>query len=937
MTVNENGYINNSNVDSSHNSNYKVTVHFGIANPLEKDSTSGDYYIEVLDTNGNKVSTDTAGGLSITSQKADIVLHKDLVKDTVDIYLASTTSEGKYTIVLKDRNGNIVSRVETELSKKTPKAILVNAGRPSSAKGTLSLTAVDSGATKAYYIVCETADTTTYSSKAVSAIVNLATGKTADTDAKIVSKGSATLTNNKLEDLVVSSELSSDKSYAVVFVLESKQGNVSTTVEKADILVDDDLTAEPNVVATTIVEPDLKTIGATAAKTFTWTAPVGMTASAHYGVVIYKDGEIIDEVDCSGASFASTNSSLLDLSKPGKYKISIRVKGNGTTTKDSEPVESDEIEVTALRSVTDITLESTTKVKWEDPNTTGVAGYTVTLTQLTGAGKGTTVSSSSGITVSGKEGTITSPINANEIYEVSVTATAANTQSAIVGSEATVKKCFVIGVNDFKVDTTKTTDHSVTLNANKIVVDGTEASYEVRAYNINTVNVPENGTYKEITSGINTSIEKDDNGNLVILVNGLEAEKKYAFRLIATVDGIEGTSGYITEETFKAAPAIVNKNVVKSSNLAVSGTIYVYTTSSDSKKMIVVDGTEYNITDNEYSQEFESLYEVVEALNSNDVITAQENSLSLKLGNTARADLDLGKTVKGKNVEIEGAGYETAVTITANYGPAEIVLKGTGAQFNVDNLRANKIKLENGVVIFNTTSGRNFEVLGNATINGIDITTQKALDIYAKAKEVNIHVNSNTNNNDLTIVNNYAANVATGPATIKFVGESDNSSKYVGTVKITSVGGGITVSQSKVNVTEINLDIDVTDADVTLTDVAFTGNKDINVTITADGSNKEVAVLAKSKATVELTNFELKTYKDANGVEDLETLRTALTSASVSTASSMTEKQLREIQTFLNSFGINDIGAQISTKADSNEVTITFTKAVGSVEIKGIN
>ena len=200
-------------------------------------------------------------------------------------------------------------------------------------------------------------------------------------------------------------------------------------------------------------------------------------------------------------------------------------------------------------------------------------------------------------------------------------------------------------------------------------------------------------------------------------------------------------------------------------------------------------------------------------------------------------------------------------------------------------------------------------------------------------------------NNNLTIENSYPENIAstlkTQEAVIRFVGETDNSSVYIGTVTISSTDGGIKVSQERVNVTGISLDIDVTDANVELKDVAFTGNRNVNVTLTADAT-KTVTVLAKDKAPVTLEsddNFELKTYKDAEGNESLEALRGALkaTTTHASDADSMTEAELTRIQAFLNSFGINDIGAKIVTTKDNNEITITFTKKAESVQIQGIN
>ncbi len=950
MTVNENGYINKSNVATKKNNNYKVTINFNISNPLEKDSNDSSdnkgYYIEVLDANENKVNVDKTGGSTISDKKADVVLHKNLVKDSVDIYLKSDAEEGLYTIVLKDKNNNVVSKVKTELNTKTPKAVVVSTERLSSAKATLSLTAVNSGATKVYYIVLPTADANgnNYKNTSVNDVVQFVNGTKSDSKGKIVSKGTATLTDNKLDACLVATELSSNSSYKIFYVLESKEGNVSGAVEKTDILVDNELNSEPKVNVTTIVEPDLKNVAATSSKTFTWTAPTGMTSSK-YMVVIYKDDEIIDEVECASASFdTNTNQSLLDLSKPGTYKISVRVKGNGTTTKDSEPVESDEVVVTALSPVEIIKLESATKLTWNDTkNGTNANNYDVSIKQLTGTISAVTTPT---VDVAKKEATIAAKqIKDNEIYEITITAKAAATQSAIVDSEETVKKCFVIGVTGFAVDTTKTTDTAITLNASKIVIDGKEASYDVKVYKVNHDNVPEKGQYHEITSGdVKTTMERDDNGNLVILVNGLAPETEYAFRLIATVGDSEGTSIYEEEKTCIQAPSVNGKQVVKSKDLAKAEKVYAYT--NNTKKIIVVDGIEYNISDNEYPAEFESLYELIVALNSNDtIVKAEGDSLQLKLGNTARVNLVLGKTVKGKKVEIEGAAFETNITVSSGYETTEMILKGEGAQFNVAGLNADTIKLADDVTIFSDTTARKFEIAKVATINGVQITTETALKATVTGKTVDIHVNSGTMNNNLTIENSYPENIAstlkTQEAVIRFVGETDNSSVYIGTVTISSTDGGIKVSQERVNVTGISLDIDVTDANVELKDVAFTGNRNVNVTLTADAT-KTVTVLAKDKAPVTLEsddNFELKTYKDAEGNESLEALRGALkaTTTHASDADSMTEAELTRIQAFLNSFGINDIGAKIVTTKDNNEITITFTKKAESVQIQGIN
>ncbi len=878
VSVNKNGYINYKNIGST-------TIGVKLS---QTSNESTKLTVKVLDAEGKEIPEEK---LSLSGKTIIIPPHKDY-EETVESF--SGLGNGKITIQLLNEDKTIVGTTTTEINTVRPQVAQVRTERTSTTNATISFNAMgESDIVKMYYVVAKTAPTWD-SSK------NEFTNSTTKT---------MNVNNNKVENAEVSNELTTKETYKVYFVVENSYGSQSEMLN-ADILsdtVNKQVAKVEEIKTPTLVKNEDDKVD----KEFTWKAVKEATG---YVVTVYKDGNIVGE----NKNVTETKYST-DMSKPGKYKISVVAKGN-SNSKNSEATTSAEVEVTPLKAVSGITFEMNTKGKemlsWTDANKKeDVKGYTVKLYEADDKGEygKEPVETYENIPESKKE----IEIDPYKVYKADVMVLAKdNEQAKLVNSQETTLEGF------YKIETGATpgiaTENSVTLtNVEDKKVNGKSATYQVKVYKVREGENPEEPLYTLATT---KKVELKD-GEIVI--DGLESNKPYTFKLIADVDGIKGESTYIPNDekgitTLRKTPEIKNLTVVKTEEEAKkAGTIYY----NSETKLLMVNGEKHDLNSN-YSKELKDMAEVIDTLHAKDVVTIEGEKVTLNLPSEASSQsLNFGTAAKDMTIVIESNGFEKQIATTEGSEPKEVILQGQDTRFNVSGLNTKKLTLTNGVTV---TGNKEYTVNAGATvtINGVKVTTEKETLITAEGKKLYVKANKETNN--LVFENLIADNIEEKEATIKFVGTPDLTEKQLGTITIKTTGGKVTVEQENLNVSS-KLNVEVNSGEVVIQNEAFTGDKNITVTNKKEGTTT-INAIAKTKAPVAMTEVEMKDYTQ----KDFE--------AGIEGLGDMTNVEIEAVKEFINSFGINGKGAKITTteKDGLTYVKIVFSKAAENVNISNI-
>ena len=885
VTVNDNGVVNNVNESSS-----KVTIK--LTEELTEDMTGVSIKAPGKDGTENAIKT----GVTIPAYTSQV---------TVDAINMSSIAEGKITgkiVATIDGKETVLGTFNFEKNTKDiPKASQIITNRVSTPEATISFNACgESDITKMYYVI-EEIPVSDEPEKP-----DVLKGKTIDVN------------GSKLENAVISEELKNNEAYKIYYVLENSYGStseVSSTVITKDT---EDVIEEKKIQEITVPVLEKEGENITEAN-FELVLAEGEEATGKtFIITIFKDGKAIKEIEPSGNTTIDLATSMTEA---GKYKISAVVKGNDAgTRKTSEATESAEVEVVALNPVRNITFNINEKgekvLAWEsDYNAEDIEGYQVKLYKLVDGEYVEATTSNS----TEKQTKIT--ITDNTIYKAEITVKAKVGQLAKIDSASETSKDFFT-VNTNTITPVSTTEDSVTLNLTAPVnVEGKTTTYSVEVYEV----TGEDGTvaakYKLLET--KTNVEMKDNK---IVVDGLESNKAYTFKLIANVEGIEGESGFTSEiTTLHEMPEIKNMTV---STEAGEGKI-AKIGNDLSINNVLIKQADFA----EYPAEVAKIAEIMKTLVPEDVITLEGDKLTLVLPNKATADTeyvrDFGTTTKDMTIEIEGNKFSKTIKATDGSEPKEVILKGEGAIFNIDELNAEKITLNNGIDV--TTNAEEVTIAANATvkINNVKVTTQKEVTLSATEKvtlsatEKTLKVTPNEGQNDLTFENTTAGNT-----TITFVGEAGYGSKQEGTITIKSTDGTVKVSGENMNIAS-NMNIEVEKGVVDISSDTLSGDKNVKV---SNSENATTTVKAKTEkeapAKIVGKTIKLKAYSTE---EDIAELKDDLSVADI------TEEELAQIQEYVDSFGINGKGATVTVNRNSaNLATITFKEAVSQTTISNI-
>ena len=880
VTVNDNGVVNNVNASSS-----KVTIK--LTEELTEDMKGVS--IKVTEPDGTEKTIKTR--VTIPAYTSQV---------TVDDINMSSIAEGKIAgkiVATIDGKETVLGTFNFEKNTKDiPKASQIITNRVSTPEATISFNSCgESDITKMYYVI-EVIKEVPASDEPEKA--DVLKGKTIDVN------------GSKLENAVISEELKNNKAYKIYYVLENSYGStseVSSTVITKDT---EDVIEEKKIQEITVPVLEKEGENITEAN-FELVLAEGEEATGKtFIITIFKDGKAIEEIERSESTTIGLASSMTEA---GKYKISAVVKGNDAgTRKTSEATESAEVEVVALNPVRNITFNINEKgekvLAWEsDYNAEDIKDYQVKLYKLIDGEyvEATTLNSTE------KQTKIT--ITDNTIYKAEITVMAKDGQLAKIDSASETSKDFFT-VNTNTINPESETEDSVTLNLTAPVnVEGKTTTYSVEVYEV----TGEDGTvaakYKLLET--KTNVEMKDNK---IVVDGLESNKAYTFKLIANVEGIEGESGFTSEiTTLHEMPEIKNMTV---STEAGEGKI-AKIGSDLSINNVLIKQADFA----KYPAEVAKIAKIMDTLVPEDVITLEGDKLTLVLPNKATAYpeyvRDFGTTTKGMTIEIEGNKFSKTIKANAEFEPKEVILKGEGAIFNIKGLNAEKITLNNGIDV--TTNAEEVTIAANATvkINNVKVTTQK--EVTLSATEKTLKVTPNEGQNDLTFENTTAGNT-----TITFVGEAGYGSKQEGTITIKSTDGTVKVSGQNMNIAS-NMNIEVEKGEVDISSDTLSGDKNVKVSNSENATTK-IKARTEKEAPEKIVGktIELKAYSTE---EDIAKLKKVLSVADI------TEEELAQIQEYVDSFGINGKGATVTVNRNSaNLATITFKKAVSQTTISNI-
>ena len=850
VNVNDNGYVNSEN-ESATKLKIKLESTLDEAKELK---------ITVTDKENGKIE-DTV----------TIEAHKDYIEKEINL---SSLKDGNLEIKLLD-DKEVVAKVTAEKNTIIPNATNVITNRISTKSATLSLNACgESGITKIYYAVVESASKAPEKEELVKTI---------------------NVNNNSIADVNISNELETNKAYKVYYILENAYGSKS---EMKNVIVSkdsDDVTKAEKVKE--IIAPDLTK---TATAEFTWTGVQG----TNYIVTLYKDGKAVEvKTSTNGSGTDLTADFTTSMKEAGTYKIAVYAEGTEDVLA-SDVTESAEVKVQKLSAIEGLSFtneDNKIMLTWKNSNNKdSFKEYKIKLYSINEKGEESETATIGSPATDKNEVEVTSNIDDNTIYIAKVVVVAKDGQMATINSDELVSSQFY-KVGTPTIDSAETSENTVTLSATGIDINGKDATYKVKVFDVNESQNPEEAKYV-LNSTKNVEL-KDGK----ILIDGLKSNKPYVFKLIASIDGEEVESDY--SNVVRTLPELKNLTVVsKAEDAKEAGKVFA---ESDSK--LVVGGKTIELKNYDYSEKLANSMKIINALKTGDVVSIDNEKVTLKLDGGASAtdeSRDLSSVTGLEKVTLEIESNKFSKTIKTSQ-VKEVILKGTDSIFNVKDVVAEKVTLTDGVEV---VGEREYTVKANAEviINGAKMSTEVETVVTAGTNALTIKTNEKTNN--LVFENKKDTNL-----TISFEGLDNNTSVQSGSIVIKSNGGQVTVTSDKTNV-NAELTVEVNSGDVDITEPALNGDKNITVTL-AKGDSTTIKAVANTKAPVELDEVSVD-------ITDEDLLK----------ENNVTKENLAEVKAYLASFGLNGTGATITTGND-NEVTITFDtvkEAINNLTIKNI-
>ncbi len=898
IKVNENGFINNQN-DTATKVELKLAKTYDEAKTLK---------VKVIDENKN------AKEVTVT-----IPAHTDTYVFTdaqaIDTTAATALANGEITIELYEGT-KLVGITKATKHVETPVAAKVVASRPSATTAALSLEGYGEG-------------------KIVTVKYKIA----GTTEKKEINNVNDKLANQKLDYVFPEGATTMDITLIDEYGNEAEINGVAIPAHGAK--------AEDSVEKVTA--PDLTKTGV--AKFTTDTAITGEA------ILYDANGNIVDKKE-----IAAADNVTFDLDKAGKYRVGVVVTGNGTTTTNSEEVFSDFVEVKELNAVSNVEFNVEKNgdkvIVFTDSNDTKnvdeTTPYAISFEKLNGD-NGYVADSTVTATIDAEKHTATiTGLNAGTVYRATIVVKPKKNQGQwITNSNPTVSSpFFFIDASNLLGALDSRTDNSLTYElANPITVNGTEATYKAEVYKINE---DQSGVeYMSDTMESKAAVVTETKAGKLLTIEGLEDNQKYVIRIIANVGDVQGESNLIgynagayasAPKTYTTTPAIKGLKVVQTSDItdttkAVAGTLFVDATNDK----VIVNGDKENvitigIANNNYTPEFNSILTLAKSLLNNDKITVNNESVKLELTDDESSSnvMTLTSDYKGLAINVIGQGIESdrKMEIASGAKLEKLTVEGNGLILALTNNDADtEVVIANGAEVKVTGTNKTYTLAkgATATIEGITVNTTNA-DISMTStgdKALTVNAPKGDLNTDLTFTNNNNGRYdVADEATINFA-SNDQTSRIAGTVKINSTNGSVKVkspNDNSLDVTKLNLEIDVTDADVDIT--GFKDSAKVNVSVaTTEAKKTETVIKAIAKNIDMLDELDGLTVADNDEIILKQYAVNEEMKAKIGgTADTVITGKNRELmQEFINTFGVNDENVKLTiVDAAKGSVTITF-------------
>lgn len=886
-------YVNNIN----ENAQVKATV--SVKNLLKDASTA--LSVKVEDSNKNHTPIITSGSITNTEIKTEITLGN-----------LSTLDDGTLKVSLLDSIGKILRTTTIVKNTEAVEFTNVRTNRINSTEATFALNGYGKNEiTKVYYI----ADTTSTNP----ASIDLETAE------EIIAVSNGIQTNIKSIE-------NEHTVYYVHYIVENKYGSQSSV--KTAIVAKEEATKNASV---KVAKPDLENT-ATAIFTLTNADDTAFTGTAT--AIVYKDNKIIGEVDNTANAGKIDITSLVKTNGVGEYKVSVVATGDGENTSDSDATSSETIRVSQLQAITGVSIKEDENnagdliVSWNKSNE-DIKGYSIKLYSI--KTDGTIDDSLAAIDINDKD-TITKTISGqtkDRVYYADVKAVSKTTQLALIDSENTKSN------QTYLLDTTNAlgillsniTANSATVTVSNLkTITGLNSSCTLKIFEVTGETGDEAAKYNWIKDIKNVEFDKNNE----IVVDGLLANKAYAFRLIEKIGETEIPTTYVTTATMKQEPSVQNLTVSDYNSAKVVGSNKIATDTIGGVIKTAINGVEYIDADN---AKVASIRAIVATLKEGDILTINEENVILNLANNIQIRTFAG-TLAGKNVTIN-CNTKVAKTLITTSAVEQLTLNGTGAIYDISGITANSnIVVNSGVSSITDTNEKDIKVNANTNspvkINGVSVETKGTIVSIANAdKDVTVKVNESTSDT-LKLTNN---------ADITFVTSKTNNK--------TILSGNITIDTPEaVTITSNGVAVDANIKVISAAKVTNEIAKTIDLTnITGLNGTKSVIVSKGAKTTVKF--YSLTNAPEDNGIQKTTTSAVSLKQnyidnvgeanddiAELVTAGLITNRtdveEVKVVTDYLKSFGINDTNAKLTLKAN-NEITITFTNgATQTVEINNI-
>ncbi len=812
--------------------------------------------------------------------------------------------------------------------------------------------------------------------------------------------GVINVTDNKVTDAPVKLDVS-DQAYDVYFILEDEYGSISkhlcnssddnTNVVKATI---PSATYTKNAKTVTKVEmPNLENETSTSSAKITITTSENMTTSDKFQAVLYKDSKTIAEKEITGSSSGKTVQIALSSFTPtvkdaGEYYVEVFGKGNNTIAP-SETTKSNTVNVSPIASVSSVEyiryMENGTeydKLSWKTPHNkldVSSPGYEVYVSDYDQTAKAyKDFAKESKITdsqvIDSDDTTVVKIVNPtniieNTLYKAQVIALAKSGHKlSEANSLPTVSKEF------FKLETPEVVTNSATSSEAALeltsisstskkdnTISGKTPTYSVEVYTLNPNYKTGSMTEAKYirASQYDQAVEVNKSSGR-FSVKGLTGGTEYAIKLVATVQGLNGTvkgeSKFVDLGTKKAMFNIDNKEVTTNADTR-NGKIRV------NGSVVSIDGVDYNVSD---YVELAKVTEIVKVLKDNDHITystttPNEVSISISTTDNSAKARKLPASAKDMIVNITGNSYNQTLESTEDNDPAQINIKGTpGGVIDIQNLKAknNRIVITDATVKVGST--KNVVVAEGSTVtfantaNFYTVKASKETPVKVGDKALTVTKTTVNATSDLEVKNFAKDLTLTVDGTGTLNGNITLNGK--GNVKVTP-----TVSvASTINVTTI-------DGAVDLLDEKLTGHQSVTVSYTVSpttrAKNDTVKAFASVVAPFNMNKLKIKQY-DYNDETDKQALIEAIGDVKVmtdkGTSSSSpvedvdaTKANFKLVNDYLAKFGLTGTDnngksiakydATITVNKNQSLVTITFAKdtkdnkgVVQQVKIEGL-